>query len=546
MSDDTEVVVEALEQAADQDNSVILGIDSFASLSDETTTDKEIDSQKKTEDSVNKMPDLEGQKTHSYNTTWNQTWDFKNLRPAVKLAFWGTLTTLAIFLVVGLPLIFSSSDNVEFHQNAVLINNRGNIDGAVGPGRHFPGPGGRAVKFERFDYNVEYTQDNGNGLSPRVADGQLVTLDLSFQYSIPKSSLLAIYKEHKTGFDNTMRQVARSQFWDTASRYSARDFFHKRADIEKEMRDNVSREAEIRGVRVTGFQLRHVRLPEELNNQLITAMMLKQDARAGEESLTLETIEANTAKIKLQMETEREKSLERFEQETIVEETKLNQERRKIEEQTKQLVLKVKESGRNYLTLFKKETDLVEERLKLNTSIENETTRRASDNITINAETRLVVFNQETENTKLGYEQEIELINQRASQNVSRIKSQTEQEVEQFKADLEALIIAAQSEARIMLAEVNEQADNLLSQASISGYENLSPSILLAEEIGAGALSHVNFMDANTDNLIEHALEVEGVSHYKRENTTVPPTVIDTTVPDTTAEISTTATTTTV
>ena len=74
-------------------------------------------------------------------------------------------------------------------------------------------------------------------------------------------------------------------------------------------------------------------------------MILKQDARAGQEQLILESIEANTAKRKLELETERKKALARYEQETVNLETDLIQTKKKIEETTKQLVLKEAESG---------------------------------------------------------------------------------------------------------------------------------------------------------------------------------------------------------
>ena len=85
------------------------------------------------------------------------------------------------------------------------------------------------------------------------------------RYEIPKESLLEIYRDHKTGFDNTLRNVARSVLRDVASKHSARDFFNDRANIEEEMRGTVEFEGEARGIKITGFQVRNVVLPGAAN-----------------------------------------------------------------------------------------------------------------------------------------------------------------------------------------------------------------------------------------------------------------------------------------
>jgi hypothetical protein len=41
----------------------------------------------------------------------------------------------------------------------------------------------------------------------RVKDGQIINLDISWQYHLQKASLVSVYREHKGGFDRTLAQV---------------------------------------------------------------------------------------------------------------------------------------------------------------------------------------------------------------------------------------------------------------------------------------------------------------------------------------------------
>jgi regulator of protease activity HflC (stomatin/prohibitin superfamily) len=88
-----------------------------------------------------------------------------------------------------------------------------------------------------------------------VADGQPVELDISFQYGIPRTSLVNIYEQHKTNFHHTLEFAAKGILRDVAANYKAEEFFSDRTAIEAEMRTMLEKEGDERGITINGFQV---------------------------------------------------------------------------------------------------------------------------------------------------------------------------------------------------------------------------------------------------------------------------------------------------
>ena len=418
----------------------------------------------------------------------------------------GVGVVVGLFLVIGLPLIFSSNETVDFDEVAVLINNNGNVDRAVGPGRYFVGPAGRAIKFPRFDRTIEYTEDANTAISVRVRDGQIIELDLSFQYHIPREHLVDIYRIHKQNFEPTLRGLARGILRDVAASHPSEMFFRNRTQLESEMRLRMQQEGNERLIEITGFQLRKIILPDELNNRLIDVELARQDARERQEQLILDRINAEAAATQLRLSTSRRRFITEYEQATRVLVVQEEQQRRRVEQRTNQLVTQLQEESRRNVSLYTRQTEIKEEAFALDTSVEEEETRRQVERVRYESETNLTVYHQDTENLKLQYDEEIALLNEQTRQNVTSIHADTEREVTTFLLALDLSLEEAQGTAQVLRAKVREEAAKGAADALADGLAGLPSAAYLAETYANGTMPHVRYMDENFGNLLGMAL----------------------------------------
>ncbi|EGD82928.1 hypothetical protein PTSG_03561 [Salpingoeca rosetta] len=464
------------------------------------------------------QPDQFAETNNKPKATMSESWWEDESRRKV---LWGVGIVLGAFVVIGLPILFSSSQTVAFDEVAVLIDNSGNVDRAVGPGRYFAGPAGRAIKFPRFDRTIEYTSGNGDAINVRVQDGQIILLDLSFQFHIPQEYLVDIYRIHKTGFESTLRGLARGILRDVAASYPSETFYQNRTQVEAEMRARMEQEGRERFIEITGFQIRNVILPSQLNQRLIDVEISKQDARLRQEELALDRINAEAAATQLRLSTERTRYITEYEQQTAVLVAEEEQRRRRIEQRTNQLLTELQEESRRNVSLYERETDVLEESYALQTSLETEETRRQVDRVRYESETNLTVYRQETENVRLGYDEQIALIDEQTRQNVTRIQADTQREVEAFEYKVALAVLEAQVQAQVLVAKVREDAAVLQADAMGEALSQLPPSAYLAETYANSTMPYVTYMDESLDNLL--GLAVGGASSFAAANSTAVP-----------------------
>lgn len=439
---------------------------------------------------------------------WNRSWRRADMPTSVKVAAVGMLVALVAFAVIALPLMLTSANRVRFEHNAVLISTTGNVVGKAGPGLRFSGPGGKAVPFPRFDTTIEYTRDSGNPVNPRVEDGQIVVLDLSFQYNMPLESLVELYRLHKTGFETTLQSLARATLRDVAAAHASEAFFTNRSGIEAEMRARLVAEGRSRLIDITGFQIRAVELPTILTDRLIDVQMKQQEARARQEQLELDRITATNAAIELGLRTQREKGVAEYEQRTVVLLTEERQRTQQINERTRQLNTEIEETSRRDVSLFMRSTDVLEEAYRLDTSVAEEVTRREVDFILYNSQTNLTIYDQDTGNIQLEYDNRVALINEQTHQNVTGIYADTARYVETFQRELDVAVHRAQSVARQLLAEIGERVMSQDIEARRVGLLERPKSVYLASLIANGSLPHVQYFDVDIATLINRSLDV--------------------------------------
>lgn len=438
------------------------------------------------------------------NATWSDDYDLDGSPLCFKTIVYGFIAICISILIIVLPVVYSSSHRVPFENNAIIVSHNGKLKGDAGPGRRFSGPAGNVILFPRFDANVEYVGQDP--ITPRVRDGQIISIDLSFQYHIPRESLAPIYRLHKESFEITLRNLARSILRDEASKYASQEFFDNRTFISEQMRKRMVIEGSERLIKITGFQIRNVLLPKQLTDNLINVQVQRQEARARQEQLKLDKINADADALELSLKTEREKGIAEFEQATQVLLAIEIQKKRKIEERTNQLLTEISENTDRNVTIYTRETDILEEGINLEISIEEEKIRREVDELQITSETNLTIFNQNTENEKLAYENQVARIQSIAIQNVTRINSNTERRIQQFKRDIKIAVANAQKEARILIAEIKEAAANKTINSLRIALNGLPSSVYMADSIANGTFAGAMFVDVKKDSLLSDSL----------------------------------------
>eukprot|EP00045_Choanoeca_perplexa_P013266 m.149565 g.149565 ORF g.149565 m.149565 type:complete len:470 (+) comp16297_c0_seq1:5323-6732(+) len=416
--------------------------------------------------------ELEKTLTSPHYSDWNN-WDFSNVKPSVKRTFIVTAFILFTFIVIGLPVLFDAcSDIVPFDSNAVIINYQGKIeDEPVGPGRFFRNAGFRTQLYPRFDRVIEYIARDGNPVTVRVKDGQIINLDISWQYHLEKADLVSVYREHKGGFDRTLSQVIFSTLRDVAAGYESREFFDNRSIIEQELRHSIVAEAAIRQAEVTGFQVRAVDLPQALDNRLIDIQLRQQDARAGTARLELDRIKAEADRTVLELRTLRNKRKTELQQQTTVLLQSIFQDRDRYLEQTKQIVTQINQEAERNVSLYKKETELLLESIDLNKTVLLQETNRLVSAVQIGASTNLSIYNQQTANERLVLENDVALIQEQAKQNVSVIEAATTREEQAFLAELAVQESRVSREAKQLVEAARLNATKARSRAFQAGLD---------------------------------------------------------------------------
>ena len=316
-----------------------------------------------------------------------------------------------------------------------------------------------------------------------------------------------IYKLHKGAFKNTLKQLARGILRDEAAKHASIEFFHNRTLISNNMRATMEAEATKRQIKITGFQIRNVVLPPKLVSNLINVQIRRQDARAGEEQLVLETIYARSNATELRLNTSRTKAFAEYEQQSKVFVSHETQVKLKEEAETKQHLTRVHQNKNAEIAIYQSNTDIEEEKILLNISVEEETTRQLVDKLQIESETDLTVYNQETENLKLEYENTLASIQEKTKQQVAEINAATEKEVKEFQSNLRVGLAQAKSAARELLAEIKEQAANSTVDARAVALSGLPSAVYMAQTMADGAIPHVRFLDAKMTELVSTASE---------------------------------------
>ncbi|KAJ1636563.1 hypothetical protein T492DRAFT_567627, partial [Pavlovales sp. CCMP2436] len=134
-----------------------------------------------------------------------------------------------------IALSFHRLQTTEVGLDYNTFRERVNTQVYMTPGLHFLGLPHRFIRFEKVVQTVQYTDDEGDILHTRTADGLPVTLGLSFQFRFDTARAYDLYmtfgKNHLQVLDNK----ARATVANVACNYSAYKFFSDKQGIAAHM-----------------------------------------------------------------------------------------------------------------------------------------------------------------------------------------------------------------------------------------------------------------------------------------------------------------------
>lgn len=184
-------------------------------------------------------------------------------------------------------------------------------------GRYWIGPLNYFIKFPAVVKTIQFsegklqsdlaTAEQTDGmLRSRTSDGLDVSIELSFQYQLDPLKLYELYTTLDAApfYHNVYTRIAIDRLTETATTYSANEFFVDRTVIGKSM------EAELRGdfermlyASIFSFQLRAVQLPREFEDAIQETEVMKQDLQVAkaQQNSTQVALETELMKAKRRM-----------------------------------------------------------------------------------------------------------------------------------------------------------------------------------------------------------------------------------------------------
>mmetsp|Transcript_4072 Transcript_4072/g.6024 ORF Transcript_4072/g.6024 Transcript_4072/m.6024 type:complete len:328 (-) Transcript_4072:70-1053(-) len=168
------------------------------------------------------------------------------------------------------------------------------------PGVHLIGWGGQFIEFPRILETISFDSEEGSSAGPvtaRTYDGLSVSIELSFQYSLPRENVnqfFSMFDKFADKYEDLIIAIARDNVRDTSSNYTAISFFENRTAIGLAMESSLSSEFSSIFINLEFFQLRAVSLPPNYESILQAKEISRTRITTSQVTQLSETVKANT------------------------------------------------------------------------------------------------------------------------------------------------------------------------------------------------------------------------------------------------------------
>lgn len=145
-------------------------------------------------------------------------------------------------------------------------------------GLHFLGVKHSFIRFPNTYQNLQYSTAEHDLLHTRTSDGLPLTLGLSFQYTLQQDKLYELYLGYKMQHNTVLFNVASDIIANTASNYSAYNFFNDKQSIALSLQQQLNQY--IRPhlyMNVETLQITVVELPQSFEDAIVESISVKQN-----------------------------------------------------------------------------------------------------------------------------------------------------------------------------------------------------------------------------------------------------------------------------
>uniref|UniRef100_A0A7S4DNH4 Band 7 domain-containing protein n=1 Tax=Lotharella globosa TaxID=91324 RepID=A0A7S4DNH4_9EUKA len=152
-------------------------------------------------------------------------------------------------------------------------------------GLHFIGFGHRFIRFPNTFQNMQYSTSHHDLLHTRTSDGLPLTLGVSFQYTLILDKVYDLYMNFKLKYEEVLFNVAAHIIANTASNYSAYNFFNDKQTIAYSMQKMLN--DYLPGklfVTVEALQILLVELPRQFEDAILESIAVKQNITRTEKT----------------------------------------------------------------------------------------------------------------------------------------------------------------------------------------------------------------------------------------------------------------------
>lgn len=207
------------------------------------------------------------------------------------------IISVLLFGIVLAPFVlFDTVDETEYGLKYSRFNNRLISENVYEAGRHYTGIFGTFLIFPKIQQTIEFSNNEANAITGRTSDGLAIVLDMSFQYQLIKDQLVNLYREYGRSFEQVFIRTARDNIRDSASFYTAIEFFNNRSLIGTFMTEFIAQEFnENYYADVPALQLRAIDLPDTFEDALERAEVARQEIEIARLQQQAALIRAETA-----------------------------------------------------------------------------------------------------------------------------------------------------------------------------------------------------------------------------------------------------------
>lgn len=204
---------------------------------------------------------------------------------------------VGICILIGVNSVYYTKFGIKFDTFTKTIEK----NTLYQPGVYLAGWGKSFIEFPRIFAEIDMAggdADTSTGsVNARTYDGLSVIIDVSFQYSLPygdASKFFSMFDQFSDKYEEIVTAVTRDNIRDSASNFTAINFFENRTSIGIAMEKSLKHELSNININVEFFQLRSVRLPAKYETILREKEISRQKITTANIAQLKETVVADT------------------------------------------------------------------------------------------------------------------------------------------------------------------------------------------------------------------------------------------------------------